>query len=215
MKRILVIAAALVAYTTPAAEMAAGMTGDADAGKAKAIVCGACHGNDGNSINGQWPNLAAQHPQYIVARLKGYKNGEGSDRASGAYGANVTVMQAQAAGLSEQDMHDLAAYFSSQSVKPGESNPDLVNLGSEIYRLGNADSNVASCAACHGPKGKGNPAAMMPSIAGQRATYTENQLTAFANGMRYGGINNMMHGVAANMSSEEIKAVASFLEGLH
>lgn len=216
MKRIfLLCAVAVVAVSAPAAEMSSKMTGDADAGKAKAVVCGACHGSDGNSINGQWPNLAAQHTDYIVARLKAYKSGEGLEKASGAYGANVTVMKAQAAGLSEQDMYDLAAYFTSQSVKPGESDPALVEAGSALYRLGNEDTNVASCAACHGPKGKGNPSAMMPAIAGQRATYTVNQLTAFANGMRSGGINNMMHGVAAAMSDEEVKAVASFLEGLH
>ncbi len=194
-------AVAFVAVSTPAADM----TGDAEAGKAKATVCGACHGADGNSINSEWPNLAGQHAQYTVARLKGYKNGE----------INDVVMGAQAAGLSEQDMYDLAAYFATLSVKPGEADPAKVDLGAQLYRLGNEETNVASCAACHGPKGKGNPLAMMPAIGGQRSTYTINQLNAFANGTRYGGINNMMHDVAKAMNKEEIEAVASFLEGLH
>ncbi len=185
--------------------LAADMTGDADAGKAKATVCGACHGADGNSINSEWPNLAGQHANYTVARLNGYKSGETKD----------PVMGAQAAGLSKQDIHDLAAYFATLSVKPGEANPEMVDLGAQLYRLGNDETNVASCAACHGPKGRGNPVAMMPAIAGQRFNYTINQLNAFANGTRYGGINNMMHDVAKAMSTEEIEAVASFLEGLH
>ncbi|MFK8029972.1 MAG: cytochrome c [Gammaproteobacteria bacterium] len=211
MRFLLIFAVATFAHSTTAADM----TGDADAGKIKAAVCGACHGSDGNSINPEWPNLAGQHPAYIVSRLKAYKSGEGFEKASGVYGANVSVMKAQAAGLSEQDMHNVAAYFASQTVKPGEADPALVELGGQLYRLGNEDTNVPSCAACHGPKGAGNPKAMMPAVAGQRSTYTVNQLNAFAKGMRHGGINNMMHGVATAMSDEEIKAVASFLEGLH
>ncbi len=201
MRFLLMCAATILAQGTFAADM----TGDADAGKAKAAVCGACHGADGNSINAEWPNLAGQHPQYTVARLKGYKSGE----------IKNAVMGAQAIGLSEQDMHDLAAYFATLSVKPGAANPDLVDAGSALYRLGNDDTNVASCASCHGPKGKGNPVAMMPAIAGQRSTYTINQLKAFANGTRYGGINSMMSDVAKAMTDKEMTAVAAFLEGLH
>ena len=201
MRFLLICAAAVVASSTFAADL----TGDAEAGKSKAAVCGACHGADGNSINSEWPNLAGQHAAYTVARLKGYKSGEIKD----------PVMGAQAANLSEQDMHDLAAHFATLSVKPGAADPALVDAGAILYRLGNDETNVASCAACHGPKGHGNPVAMMPAIAGQRATYTMKQLNAFADGTRYGGINNMMHDVAKAMSADEIKAIAAYLEGLH
>lgn len=201
MRFLMICAATFLAQGTFAADL----TGDAEAGKAKAAVCGACHGSDGNSINAEWPNLAGQHPQYTVARLKGYKSGE----------IKNAVMGAQAMGLSEQDMHDLAAHFATLTVKPGAADPEFVDAGSALYRLGNEETHVASCAACHGPSGKGNPVAMMPSIAGQRSTYTINQLNAFANGTRYGGINNMMYDVAKAMSAEEIKAVAAYLEGLH
>lgn len=201
MRFLMICAATFLALGAAAADF----TGDADAGKAKATVCAACHGADGNSINAEWPNLAGQHPQYTVARLKAYKSGE----------AQNALMNAQAIGLSEQDMHDLAAWFATLTVKPGAADPELVDAGTILYRLGNEETNVASCAACHGPKGRGNPVAMIPAIAGQRTTYTINQLNAFANGTRHGGINNMMHDVAKAMSAEEMKAVAAYLEGLH
>jgi cytochrome c553 len=78
--------------------------GDAAAGKAKSQVCAACHGPDGNSATGDFPKLAGQHEDYIVAALSQYKSGKRQN----------PIMAPQAANLSKQDMADLAAYFSSQ-----------------------------------------------------------------------------------------------------
>ena len=79
--------------------------GDAVAGQEKSSVCAACHGADGNSQIPSNPRLAGQYADYIVQALKDYKSG---DRQN-------AIMNGIAAGLSEEDMHDLAAYFSSQS----------------------------------------------------------------------------------------------------
>ena len=81
--------------------------GDAVAGKAKAIVCSACHGADGNSTNPVWPKLAGQHAAYVVKQLKAFKSGARKD----------PVMQGMAAPLSEQDMENLAAWYASQKQK--------------------------------------------------------------------------------------------------
>ncbi len=81
--------------------------GDAAAGKSKAASCGACHGPDGNSTNPLWPKLAGQHAPYLVKQLKAYKSGERKD----------PLMSPMAAGLSEQDMMDLAAYYASQKPR--------------------------------------------------------------------------------------------------
>jgi cytochrome c553 len=81
--------------------------GDAAAGKAKAAVCGACHGPTGTSANPMWPNLAGQKAPYIVKQLKDFKSGARKD----------PVMAPMAAPLSAQDMENLAAFFASQKQK--------------------------------------------------------------------------------------------------
>jgi cytochrome c553 len=85
----------------------AGAAGDAAAGKAKSVVCAACHGADGNSTNALWPNLAGQHAAYLVKQMKAFKSGERKD----------PVMSPMAAPLSEQDMENLAAFYEQQKLK--------------------------------------------------------------------------------------------------
>ena len=99
MKKIIVIAALVAGMGSMGSAMAAG---DAAAGKVKAAVCAACHGANGISANALWPNLAGQKADYIVKQLKAFKAGVRKD----------PLMSPQAAQLSDQDMENLAAYFS-------------------------------------------------------------------------------------------------------
>ena len=103
MKRITnLVLSALFAGLIPAAQAA----GDATAGKTLADErCQACHGADGNSADPQYPRLAGQHADYLVRALSDYKSGARSN----------PIMSGFAAGLSEQDMKDLAAWFASHS----------------------------------------------------------------------------------------------------
>ncbi|NGN99785.1 c-type cytochrome [Grimontia sp. S25] len=78
--------------------------GDAEAGKAKAAICAACHGANGIALIPGYPNLAGQNEQYLVSALKAYKNGERT-------GAQAMIMKPQADMLSDADMANLAAYF--------------------------------------------------------------------------------------------------------
>ncbi len=80
--------------------------GNASAGQGKAAVCSACHGANGVSTIASYPNLAGQKADYIVLQLKAFQSG---DRKGG----QAAIMAPMAANLSEQDMMDLAAYFSS------------------------------------------------------------------------------------------------------
>ena len=160
---------------------------------------------DGNSANPDWPSLAGQHAGYIEKQLKDFK---ASDRKN-------ATMAPMAMPLSEQDMADLAAFFSSQSIKGGAADASLVDLGQKIYRGGNPASGVAACIGCHGPTGAGNPAAKFPSLSGQHAKYVETQLNAFKSGERNNDAGKMMRNVASKMSTEEMKAVASYIQGLH
>jgi cytochrome c553 len=180
--------------------------GDAAAGKEKSASCAACHGADGNSVNPEWPKLAGQHAGYIVKQLTYFKDGERVNE----------TMKGMASNLTEQDREDLAAYFSSQKVKIGVADPSLVEFGQKIYRSGNASSGIAPCMGCHGPNGAGNPASNYPALRGQNAQYVENQLRGFASGQRQNeNAKKMMQILASRMTDREIRAVASYIQGLH
>ncbi|WP_343554339.1 cytochrome c [Pantoea sp.] len=98
------IAAAFMAAALPAFA-----DGDINAGAQKAASCMACHGAEGKSAVPLYPNLAGQHEPYLLHSLQAYKKGERS-------GGQAEVMKAFVAGLSDQDMADLSAYYS--SLKP-------------------------------------------------------------------------------------------------
>lgn len=89
------------------------VAGDAAAGKAKAAVCAACHGQNGISQIPMYPNLAGQKEQYLVASMKAYKNGQ-------RQGGQAPVMQGQATGLSDEDIANLAAYYASLPADGGK-----------------------------------------------------------------------------------------------
>jgi len=180
--------------------------GDPEAGKTKSASCAACHGVDGNSVNPEWPKLGGQHAGYIIQQLQYFSDGE----------RNNATMKGMAAGLSEEDRMDLAAYYASQKVSYGAADPELVELGETIYRGGNSESGVAPCMGCHGPNGAGNPEANYPALRGQHAKYVENQLHGFAEGNRVNENSiKMMQLIASRMTNKEIRAVASYIQGLH
>lgn len=182
--------------------------GDVARGEAKAVVCAACHGVDGNSSNPEWPKLAGQHELYTARQLALYKSGA-RDNA---------IMLGFSATLSAQDMRDIGAYFAAQTLAPGVADESLVAAGERLYRGGNAPSGVPACMACHGPSGRGNPFSGYPALAGQHADYTATMLRAFRDGLVLGrddDANAVMAGVARMMTDAEIEAVSSYIEGLY
>ncbi len=202
MKKVLMLVLTGLAISVTASVWAEG--GNAEAGKTKSATCAACHGADGNSVNPEWPKLAGQHESYIVKQLMNFKNDER---------VNPT-MTPMAKPLSDADMADLAAYFSSQAKKPGEADQTKVTLGEQVYKGGNNATGVAACAACHGPTGAGNPAANFPSLEWSADTYIKNQLNAFRKGERANDAGKMMRNIAANMTDAEMDAVAEYISGL-
>jgi cytochrome c553 len=200
MIRLALIALSILAAASPAALA----EGDAAAGQTKSAVCAACHGVDGNSVNPEWPSLAGQHPGYIVHSIESYKAGRREN----------VLMSPQAMALSEQDVADLAAYFSGQAPRGGEADPAHTGRGERIYRGGDPERGIAACIACHGPDGRGNPAAGYPVVAGQHATYAASQLRLYASGERRSDPNQMMRSIARRMTEEDIRAVSSYIQGL-
>ena len=203
MKNYLLITLTLLATLVMGPAQAAG---DPEAGRAKSAQCAACHGADGNSLNPEWPKLAGQHADYLVKQLSYFEKGEREN----------DTMKPMAGVLDEQGREDVAAFYASQKVKTGVADPALVELGEKIYRSGNAQSGIAPCMGCHGPSGAGNPAALYPALRGQHARYTENQLHGFAEGKRVNeNAKKMMQILASRMTNREIRAVASYIQGLH
>ena len=180
--------------------------GSNEDGKAKSLTCTACHGPEGNSVNPLWPNIAGQNAPYLAAQLMAFKEGSRTD----------PLMTAQAMMLSDQDMADLAVYFESlpaaaQSVKDAST----VSRGETLYRGGDIENGIAACLACHGPTGRGNPAAKYPALQGQHADYTAKQLNDYASGARVSdGKTRIMRDIAERLSKEDIAALSSYVQGL-
>jgi cytochrome c553 len=189
--------------------------GSAAAGQEKAAVCMACHGPDGNSLADNWPKLAGQSPDYIVKQLRDFKAGRRSDEQ----------MSPQVANLTEADMLDLAAFFSTQKVAPGESDKTLRLQGEQIYRKGKGRPvPTTACIGCHGPAGEGNrawaktwstlPTVLAPAIGGQHAAYVDKQLKAYREGSRSNDAAKVMRDITRGLSDIEVKALAAYITGL-
>ena len=180
--------------------------GSVDAGKAKAITCTACHGAEGNSANPLWPNIAGQHASYIQVQLHAFKSGK----------RNNALMAPQAMMLSDEDIRNLSVYFENlPAAVQAVADSSTVKKAETLYRGGNPDTGVAACLACHGPTGRGNPAAKYPAIQGQHATYTAQALRDYASGARVSADKTqVMRDIASRLSEEEIVALASYVQGL-
>ncbi len=90
-----ILAFSLVTSNTFAADVAAG--------KAKAVICAACHGSNGHATNPIWPNLAGQNEAYLAKQIKDFRDGNRKDAS----------MAPMVAGLTDDDVANLAAYFAS------------------------------------------------------------------------------------------------------
>jgi cytochrome c553 len=197
----------------PAAKKLPYEVGKAQDGATKAAVCLACHGPNGNSTNPEWPVLAGQSAVYISEQLRLFRAGV----------RNNPVMMPMAVGLSDQDIADLAVYYTSQTPTGLEADPSFWQAGEALYRSGDRAREIPACEACHGPVGRGNLAAGYPALRAQHSVYTVKQLGDYASGARYAGAkpesppspnSQMMVGIAKRLSQEDIRNVASFVQGM-
>lgn len=189
--------------------------GDAEAGQGKVAVCGACHGVDGNSPAPNFPKLAGQGERYLLKQLQDIKAGSTPGAPEGV-GRKVLEMTGMLDPLSDQDLEDIAAYFSSQKGSVGYADPALAKQGEKLFRGGKLDQGMPACTGCHAPNGVGNDLARFPKLGGQHAAYTAKQLTDFREGNRTNdGDTMIMRGVAAKLSNKDIEALSSYIQGLH
>ncbi|SEL87613.1 Cytochrome c553 [Colwellia chukchiensis] len=193
--------------------IAVAASGDASAGKTKAATCAACHGANGIGAADNFPNLAGQHADYIVKQLKAFKNGDRND----------ALMAPMAAGLPEQDMADVAAYFASlprdgaspeaaatdtgspATAAPAAYVPDPA-AGKSLYELGDASRSIAACIDCHGKEGH-SEVLIYPNLANQHPEYIAKQLHNFKNKAR---TNYAMNQFAGAMTEDDIADMAAY-----
>ena len=186
-----------------------------EAGAKKAEPCTACHGPSGNSTNPEWPNLAGQNAAYIREQLAMFK----------AKKRNNPVMFPIIENLSEQDFADIAAYFAAQTPSGLEADPSYWKAGEALYKSGDVARGIPACTACHGPAGQGNSGAGYPALRAQHSVYTVKQLQDYLTQNRYRDATDsskvnqtrnsaMMTTVASRLTPEDIRNLASYLQGL-
>lgn len=200
MKRFWILAATLSSAIVGNSALPASI----EAGAAKAVVCQACHGANGNSANPDWPSLAGLGADYIADQLKNFKEGK----------RNNPVMMPMATSLSPEDMTNLGAYFDSLSNTGLEADPSYWQAGEKLYRGGDQVRGIPACAACHGPTGRGNEPAKFPALRGQQSVYVMKQLNDYASGARPTGPNGIMQTIAKHLSPDDIRNLASYVQGL-
>lgn len=163
--------------------------GDASAGHTGAAMCAACHGPNGLSPNPDWPNLAGQNATYLTRALASFRIGARKN----------PNMSAMAQPLQDEDVRNLATYFSGLSCKasPARAAPDAPAT------LGLAER----CSACHGPSGRGSTNLSVPRLAGQNPGYMAGALKAFKAGDR---VDPIMNQVARDLSESQIADVSAY-----
>ncbi len=191
--------------------------GDAQAGKEKSSVCGACHGATGINPNPIYPDLAGQNAAYVVKQLADFKSGARKDM----------MMAPMAVNLSEQDMADLAAYFAKQkrtsertetaaddsapatAVATTASAEVVTSTPAKAIYAGDVKAGQeksAMCTACHGADGN-SLVAIYPKLAGQSASYLTKQLVDFKSGARKDPV---MVGMVAALSEKDMQDLGAF-----
>jgi cytochrome c553 len=201
MKRLWILAATISGAIVSNSALPAGSV---ETGATKAVVCQACHGANGNSTNPEWPSLAGIGAEYIADQLKNFKDGK----------RNNPVMMPNAMSLSADDMADLGAYFDSLKNTGLEADPSYWQAGQKLYRGGDQARAIPACMACHGPTGNGNEPAKFPALRGQQSVYVMKQLNDYASGARPTGPNGIMQTIAKRLSPDDIRNLASYMQGI-
>ncbi|MER1966706.1 c-type cytochrome [Castellaniella sp. GW247-6E4] len=178
------------------------------------LACVTCHGEGGNSTIPMNPNLAAMSHEYIAKQLVDFqKKGDAPAVRRGHEGAD-SIMTAIAAGLTPEDIQNVALYLSLQKLEPATAatatREDTMERGQHIWRAGLVDRKVPACAACHSANGAGLPGEF-PRLAGQHPEYLIDQLKLFRSGDR---ANEIMYDIADRMNDKDIAAVADYAAGL-
>ena len=177
-------------------------SGDAGRGETLSYTCTGCHGVD-TAVNAypsyHVPKLGGQNADYLEIALQGYRAGS----------RGHATMHAQAAGLDDQDIADVAAYFASLE---GEAATGILSAGGAAIEAGAEKS--ATCQTCHGATGIA-PAPQWPNLAGQHHSYLVEAIAQYQRAERSDPI---MAPLVGQLDAETIREIAAFYAaqpGLH
>lgn len=184
------------------AQAAAQEAGSIKAGREATQTCAGCHGAKGNSPTPAFPSLAGQPAKYLIDQLKAYRSGKREN----------AIMNGQASNLTDQQIRDIAAYYAAQERKVADPASEGSETGATLYAHGR--EGVAACAACHGVGGHGNQPAGFPALRGLPTAYVAQSLKDYRAGKRGYGQGTLMQPVAAELSGEEIEALAAHIATL-
>ena len=183
--------------------------GDPVIGKDKSALCQGCHGEDGNSVSGDFPKLSGQWSDYIQKQVREFQNGA-------RYNEVMTDMAMSVDNFN--DLFDIAAYFASQKQMGGTPIEDdaehkLYLEGQKLYMEGNERTGAFRCIKCHGEYGKGRPLNnnLFPVLGGQHKEYLIKQLTDFKHEVRENDRSGMMLRITTHLTDHDIEAVATYL----
>ncbi len=176
-------AALYYASQTPKARSAP-PTGDAKKGEPLTAVCGGCHGEGGVSTDAATPSLASQDPQYLANAIKAYRTTRRKN----------DTMSRMVANLTDQEIDDIVAYYTTHKSKAAEDGQTLVK------------DIIAKCNRCH-TNYIFNPALAIPAISGQDRDYLVLALRAYRDGRRE---NSLMHNMSVPYSDAIIESLASY-----
>jgi cytochrome c553 len=169
-------------------------------------VCSICHGVDGNSVSPEFPKLAGQQKQYIINQLTNFRSKHRGDPPGPEY------MWGIARSLTDQQIDQIADYFSKQTSKPNVAvAPARFAAGKKIFENGLSTRGVPPCQACHGPEAQGN--GQFPRLANQHEHYLILQLNVFqSTNFRPG---TPMKEITHALTPEEMYDVAGYLEAFN
>lgn len=182
--------------------------GNAERGAEVAAQCTSCHQKDGSGKHMEgsdsWPRLAGMNAAYLQKQLHDFQDGS-RQNASMAPFANM---------LDDQQIADVAAYYSQMEATPGQggsgADEAVLDRGQTLAQRGDWSEYIVACTSCHGPGNRG-AGDTFPGIAGQHAGYIESQLKAWKAGSRTNDPQDLMGAIARRMSEEDIHAVAVWL----
>ena len=206
-KLLLTLSTFAVAFVTFAAQ-AQEVKGDAAVGKTKVAMCIGCHGIPGYQASfpeiHKVPKISGQNAKYIVAALNAYKKGE----------RNHASMRGIAETLSDQDMADISAYYSTHGVVAGATLADKPSK--QASAAVDALLKKGGCVACHGENFAKPIDPSYPKIAGQHADYLYVALKAYKTekNPNIGRSNGVMAGMAKQFSNNELKEIAKYIGSL-
>lgn len=167
--------------------------------------CVSCHGADGNSTSASFPSIAGQGERYLFEQMVAIRDGKRS----------APLMANQLSPMSDDDLRDIAVWYSNNEAQTGQADPALLELGQSLYRYGDAKRQIPACSACHGPDGRGLARAALPALSGQYSQYTITALKDYRSGDRRSSVSGAMNHIARRLSDDDIRSLAEFIQGLY